>query len=82
MRKNLTISLLPEDWRLVQTHAKSMNMAFSALFHRLIHQSLGAPQENPKKIAKYRPLFKPHADFLAQRAETFAKARFNPSKPA
>lgn len=75
MRKNLTISLLPEDWEAVQQTAKSLKETYSQLFHRIIREFFNSNEANRKTVAKYRPLFKSHASFLTGRSLVFAEAR-------
>ena len=75
MRKNLTISLLPEDWKIVQQTVKSLGETYSQFFHRIIREFFSSNEVNHKTVAKYRPLFKSHASFLTGRSLTFAKAR-------
>lgn len=74
MRKNLTISLSSEDWSLVRQAVRSMGETYSGLFHRLIQAALAERETDPKVTAKYRPLFKREAAFLAQRAAAMARA--------
>ena len=75
MRKNLTISLLPEDWKTVQQTAKSLGETYSQFFHRIIREFFSTNEVNHKTVAKYRPLFKSHASFLTGRSLAFARPR-------
>ena len=73
MRKNLTISLSPEDWRRVQSMAGMLGETYSRVFHRLIESGAGAAA-NQKRIAKYRALLGPNSGFFAGRAQVFSRA--------
>ena len=72
MRKNLTISLAPEDWKKVQLLARKMGGTYSEVFHRLLQAAEGGAVSEAR-VAKYRAQLAPQADFLARRAALFAK---------
>lgn len=74
MRKNLTISLNPEDWQKIQSMARALDGTYSLVIHKLIAASTGSVSDHTR-IDKYRALLAPHADFLESRARVMAKAR-------
>ncbi|MBI4346832.1 MAG: hypothetical protein HY553_08250 [Elusimicrobia bacterium] len=67
MRKNLTISLAPEDWEKVRDMARQMGGTYSEVFHRLICAGFGSAVNEPR-VAKYRALLRPEADYRKRRA--------------
>ena len=73
MRKNLTVSLRPEDWRKVQAMASSLGETYSGVFHRLLQGGVGMVCDRVV-VEKYRKLLAPHRDFMARRAAALAKA--------
>ncbi|MBI5243384.1 MAG: hypothetical protein HY922_06805 [Elusimicrobia bacterium] len=75
MRKNLTISLQPQDWEAVRRAAESLGETYSQLFHRIIHAFFQAGEVKARTVAKYRPMFAPHESFLADRARVFSRSR-------
>ncbi len=74
MRKNLTISLTGEDWKVVQSLARPGAETYSAIFHKLIQSAVGRVSD-AGKVRRYKALLAPHADFLSRRANAFAKAK-------
>ncbi|MBI3298835.1 MAG: hypothetical protein HYZ75_11765 [Elusimicrobia bacterium] len=73
MRKNLTVSLSDEDWKIVRDIAERLGETYSAVFHRLIEMS-GGTVSDLRRVSKYKALLAPHAVRLEKRAAAFARA--------
>lgn len=74
MRKNLTVSLSPEDWKKIQDLSLSLGESYSKVIHKLIESSSSIVRDDGR-IQKYKALLAPDVDFLAGRAGAFTRAR-------
>lgn len=81
MRKNLTVSLSPEDWNKIQDLARSLGETYSKVIHKLIASSSSVVCDN-SRVRKYKALLATDADFLAGRAGAFARAGKRRQTPA
>lgn len=81
MRKNLTVSLSPEDWKKIKDLSRSLGETYSKVIHKLIESSSSIVRDDGR-IQKYKALLAPDADFLAGRAGAFARVRKRRRTPA